>query len=211
MISKQLVVAVCSACTGILFGCSKEPLNNLNQEESRIYTTNSDTTTNFGNYKTYSISDSVAVLDNGKSSKELKPVDQAYVDAVNKYMQQRGYVLVSKQDNPDLGIDVNRIYNTSTGYFSYSDYWDYYDGYWDPYYWGYGGYGYYIPTTFGIYQVTEGAISIDILDLKNAPSKNKIDIIWNGLARGEGIFDEANADGIVKALFDQSTYLQTNN
>ena len=210
MISKQSVVAVCSFCTAILFGCTKEPLNNLNQEESRIYTTNSDTTTNFGNYKTYSISDSVAVLDNGQSYKELKPVDQAYIDAVNKYMQQRGYVLVSKESNPDLGIDVNRIYNTATGYFSYDDYWDYHGGYWDPYYWGYGGYGYYIPTSYGIYQITEGAMSIDMLDLKNAPTKNKIDIIWNGLARGEGIFNESNADGIVKALFDQSTYLSTN-
>jgi hypothetical protein len=53
-------------------------------------------------------------------------------------------------------------------------------------------------------------MSIDMLDLKNAPTKNKIDIIWNGLARGEGIFNASNADGIVKALFDQSTYLQTN-
>jgi len=210
MISKQLMVAVCSFCTAILFGCTKEPLNSLTQEESRIYTTNSDTTTNFGNYKTYSISDSVVVLDNGQSYKDLKPVDQAYIDAVNKYMQQRGYVLVSKENNPDIGIDVNRIYNTTTGYYSYDDYWDYYGGYWDPYYWGYGGYGYYIPTSYGIYQITEGAMSIDMLDLKNAPTKNKIDIIWNGLARGEGIFNASNADGIVKALFDQSTYLQTN-
>src|SRR5215467_3321641 len=125
MISKQLVIAVCTASSAILFGCTKEPLNNLTQEESRIYTTNSDTTTNFGSYKTYSISDSVAVLDNGQSYKDLKPVDQAYIDAVNKYMQQRGYVLVSKENNPDIGINVNRIYNTATGYYSYTDYWDY--------------------------------------------------------------------------------------
>jgi hypothetical protein len=72
------------------------------------------------------------VLDNGQSYKDLKPVDQAYIDAVNKYMQQRGYVLVSKENNPDIGIDVNRIYNTTTGYYSYDDYWDYYGGYWDP-------------------------------------------------------------------------------
>jgi hypothetical protein len=57
-----------------------------------------------------------------------------------------------------------------------------------------------IPTTYGIYQITQGAVSVDILDLKNAPSKNKIDIIWNGLARGKGIFNESNADGIVKSL-----------
>ncbi len=101
----------------MLFGCTKEPLNNLTQEESRIYVTNSDTTVNFSSFKTYSISDSVVVLDNGQAYRDLTPLDQAYIDAVNKYMQQRGYVKVGKSSNPNLGIDVNRIYSTSTGYF----------------------------------------------------------------------------------------------
>ena len=77
----------------MFFGCTKEPLNNLTQEESRIYVTNSDSTINFGSYKTYSISDSVAVLIMADSYKELHGLDQAYIDAVNKYMQQRGYAL----------------------------------------------------------------------------------------------------------------------
>ena len=209
MKTKQLF-AVLPVFTTIFFGCTKDALNNLTQEESRIYVTNKDSTADFNSLKTYSISDSVNVLDNGFSYKDLTSLDQAYIDAVNKYMQQKGYVLVSKTSNPDIGINVNRIYNTSTGYYGYSDYWDYYDGYWDPYYWGYSGYGYYVPAGYGLYQVTEGAMSIDMLDLKNAPAKGKIDIIWNGLIRGEGIFNSSNADDIVKALFDQSTYLQTN-
>jgi len=210
MINKQLTGAAFIACAISFFSCTKEPLKHLNEEESRIYVTNSDSTVSFSNFKTYSISDSAVVLDNGGAYKDLTPVDQAYIDAVNKYMQQRGYTRVSKENDPDIGIDVNRIYNTSTGYYSYTDYWDYYGGYWDPYYWGYGGYGYYVPTTYGIYQLTEGAMSVDLLDLKNAASKGKIDIIWNGLIRGEGIFSSSNADANVKALFDQSTYLQTN-
>src|ERR1044072_3335553 len=153
MRNKQVWVAVAIMCTAAIFGCTKEPLNNLTEEESRIYVTNSDSTINFAGFKTYSISDSAVVLDNGSSYKDLTPLDQAYIDAVNKYMQQRGYKLVNKNSDPDIGIDVNRIYNTATGYFSYTDYWDYYGGYWDPYYWGYGGYGYYIPTSFGIYQI----------------------------------------------------------
>jgi hypothetical protein len=209
---KQLLVAAFAVSSATFFGCTKEPLNNINQEETRIYVTNHDSTVSFSTYKTYSIADSVVVLDNGRSYKDLKPVDQAYIDAVNKYMQQAGYVLVNKQNNPDIGIDVNRIYSTTTGYFSYDDYWDYYGGYWDPYYWGYGGYGYYIPVSYGVYQVTEGAMSIDMLDLKNADAKGKIDVMWNGLIRGEGIFNAANADAGVKALFDQSSsYLEQTN
>jgi len=210
MKSTHLIVAAVALCTATFFGCTKEPLNNLNQEESRIYVTNKDSTVSFADYKTYSISDSIVVLDNGSSYRDLSPSDQAYIDAVNKYMQERGYTLVSKESNPDIGVDVNRIYNTSTGYYGYSDYWDYYSGYWDPYYWGYGGYDYYIPSSYGIYQISEGAMSIDMLDLKNAGSKNSIDVIWNGLIRGEGIFNATNADSGVKALFDQSTYLQSN-
>lgn len=211
MYNKNLMSALILAGAATLFGCTKEPLNNLSQEESRIYVTNADTTINFGSFKTYSISDSVVVLDNGQAYKDLQPSDQAYIDAVNKYMQQRGYVKVAKDAKPDIGVDVNRIYNTATGYYSYNDYWDYYGGYWDPYYWGYGGYGYYVPTFYGVYQITEGAMSVDMLDLKNASSKGKIEVIWNGLIRGEGIFSASTAESSVKALFDQSTYLQTNN
>ena len=210
MKTKHVLIAIFPVFTTLFFGCTKDPLNNLNEEESRIYITNNDSTVNFANFKTYSISDSADVLDNGQSYKDLTPLDQAYIDAVNKYMQQRGYVLVSKNSNPDIGINVNRIYSTSSGYYSYADYWDYYDGYWDPYYWGYDGYGYYIPSTYGVYQITEGAMSVDMLDLKDAASKGKIDVMWNGLVRGEGIFSTSNADPIVKALFDQSTYLQNN-
>ena len=37
--------------------CSKDPLKNLSEEESRIYITNRDSTADFALYKTYSIAD----------------------------------------------------------------------------------------------------------------------------------------------------------
>ncbi len=86
--------------------CTKDPVTNLSNEESRIYITDHDSSVNFSNYNTYSISDSVAVIDNGSSSRELNAIDQAYIDAVKKYMSQAGYTLVSKKENPDLGVDV---------------------------------------------------------------------------------------------------------
>lgn len=210
MQNNKKTVAVLLLITAALFGCTKEPLKNLTEEESRIYITNADTTVNFTAFKTYSISDSVVVLDNGQSYRDLAPSDQAYINAVNKYMQLKGYTNVSKQNNPDLAIGINRIYNTSTGYYGYSDYWNYYNSYWDPYYWGYGGYGYYVPSFYGVYQITEGAMSVDMLDLKNAAQKGKIDIIWNGLIRGQGIFSASNAEPAIKSLFDQSNYLYSN-
>lgn len=206
------IILLLSALAGlsILFtGCAKQPVDNLSEADSRIYITDHDSSINFANYKTFSISDSVAVIKNGRSAKQLNSVDSAYISAVTKYMGMAGYELVSNKQNPDLGVDVNNIISTSTGVISYGDYWDYYGGYWDPYYWGYPGYGYYIPYAYSVYQVSEGAVSIDLLDLKNATANKKINVIWTGLIRGSGIFNVSVADSPVEALFDQSPYLKS--
>lgn len=192
----------------LLNSCAKDPVANLTDEESRIYITDHDSTTNFSNFKTYSISDSVAVIQDGKTEMELSDVDAAYIAAVKKYMNQVGFTLVSKTENPDLGVDVSHIIQTSTGVISYGDYWGNYGGYWDPYYWGYPGYGYYIPYAYSVYQIRQGALAVDILDLKNAAANKNINIIWTGLIRGSGILNASVADSQVKALFDQSAYLK---
>src|SRR6266498_4923919 len=207
----QLLLTGLLGISAIITSCTKDPLDHLNPAESRIYVTSFDSSANFSSYKTYSIADSVGVIDNGHATKEITASDQAYIDAVNKYMQQRGYVQVNKNASPDIGINVNRIYHTSTGLVDYTDYWDYYGGYWDPGYWGYSGYDYFVPYAYGVYQVTEGLMSIDMFDLKNATAHgNKIDLIWNGLVRGEGVFNAENADSSVQALFNQSQYLKAN-
>lgn len=208
---RVLLWSLMLAGTSLIYtGCSKEPLNNLTTDESRIFITEYDSSLNFSNYKTYSIADSVAVIQNGQAAVQLDNSDAAYIAAVKKYMSAAGFMLVPKSQNPDLGVNVNHIINTATGVISYSDYWDNYGGYWDPYYWGYPDYGYYMPYSYGVYQVNEGAISVDVLDLKNAAANNKIDVAWTGLIRGPGIFEANVADAQVKALFDQSPYLKTN-
>ena len=192
----------------VFTGCSKDPIANLTDEESRIYITDFDSTRSFATYATFSISDSVAVLNEGRPSKQLNAVDQAFIDAVRTQMQAKGFQLVNKSANPDLGVNITRIYNTSTGVLSYDNYYDYYGGSWDPFYWGYGGYGYYSPYSYATYTIREGALSIDMLDLKNAASANRINVIWTGLIRGSGIFNQGTAQQQVNMLFDQSPYLK---
>lgn len=199
------------SCLLLMAGCTKDPLQNLTPEESRIYTTSYDSSANFASYKTFSIADSVAVIDNGSVVKDQSVADEAYINLMTTMMEQRGYELVDKSDSPDIAISINRVYNTTTGYFDYSDYWGYYGGYWDPYYWGYGGYPYYVPYVFGVYKFTEGLYSVDMFDLKNATQNGKINLIWNGLVRGEGIFDASTASEAISALFAQSPYLQSGN
>ncbi len=206
------IISLLAALIGIsavYTGCAKEPLDNINSNESRIYITDHDSSVNFSGFKTYSISDSVAVIQNGQSAMQLNGTDSAYIAAVKKYMSQAGYVQVAKTQTPDLGVNVNHIISTASGVITYGNYWGDYGGYWDPYYWGYPGYGYYVPYAYSVYQIREGAISVDILDLKDAASNKKINVIWTGLIRGSGIFNASIADSQIQALFQQSPYLKT--
>lgn len=208
MKSKNVLWVGILALAAMFTGCTKDPLGNLTAEESRIYITNHDSTVNFSGYKTFSISDSVAVINDGRASKEITATDQAFINAVKAEMQAKGFKLVSKSAKPDLGINVSRIYNTSTGIVSYSNYYDAYGGFYDPYYWGYGGYGYYSPYSYATYSIREGALSVDMLDLKDAAATNRIKVIWTGLIRGSGIFNSSTAASQVAMLFTQSPYLK---
>ena len=194
----------------VITSCTKDPFNEMTEEESRIYITNSDTTANFSSYKTYSIVDSVSLIDNGSfAGKEAGSWDLQVITAVQAAMNAKGYVKVDRTKTPDLGINVSRLYNTTTNLVDLSGYYNDYGGYYDPYYWGYGGYGYNFPPAYGVYESTEAALSIDILDLKNASGANTIKGVWNGLVRGSGVFRSTNVNSQVQALFDQSPYLST--
>lgn len=202
------------ALTAAFSSCRKDPLNNLTADESRIYITNHDSTVSFSGFKTYSLVDSVSVISNNKlEAKAVTNYDVQLLNAIKTSMQERGYTLVNKNSQPDLGINVSRITNTYTGVMSYPDYWDYYGSFYDPYYWGYSGYGYYQPYySYGVYQIAEGGLSVEMLDLKDASANgNKIKPVWTALARGTGVFNTANATSQVQAFFTQSTYLKTNN
>ena len=193
-----------------LSSCTKDPLKDMTEDESRIYITNHDSTANFTSYKTYSLVDSVSLIDNGRfAGREATSLDVQFTTAIASAMNARGFTRVDRTQNPDLGITVSRVYNTSTNVVNLGDYYGGYGSYYDPYYWGYGGYGYYFPDAYGVYQSTEALLSTDILDLKNAPSTGKIRGIWNGTIRGEGIFNTNNVQSGVQALFDQSPYLKT--
>ncbi len=192
-------------------GCRKDALKNLDDDETRVYITKHDSSVNFSGYQTFRIADSVSVIKDGQLvGHEYTNYDQALLDAIEQVMIQRGFQLETNQSKaPDLGIQVSRITTNYTGIVSYPDYWGGYGSYWDPFYWGYGGYGYSFPYAFGTYTFREGALSVDMLDLQNPDTAtNKISSVWTGLGRGTGIFNVANINEIVQALFNQSAYIK---
>ncbi len=201
------------AATGLaLFsGCTKDPLNNLTEEESRIYITNRDSNVNFSNYKTYSIPDSVYVIDNNRfEGGQATAWDVQALAAVRLALESKGYVRVARSQSPDLGINVSRLYNTTANLVDLQGYWGGYGDFYDPYYWGYGGYNYGYPSAYAYVESTEAMVSVDILDLKSAPASNNINVIWNGVIRGSGIFTTPAINTGIQALFDQSGYIKTN-
>ncbi len=194
----------------ILISCTKEPLNNLSQAESRIYVTNYDTAARFNAYQTFRLADSIAVIVNNQlQSRQRGEGDALFIDAMASALQARGYTRVNSGQQADLGVTVSAITNTSSHIISYRDYGGYYGGYWDPYYWGYPGYSYYVPTYYGVYESSETALAVDIVDIKNAAANNnQLRVVWSGLIRGSGIFSGQNINSSVAALFEQSPYLK---
>ncbi len=214
---QKLLVFGLAAATAVMFAaCQKDPMKNLTASESRIYITNRDSTVSFSEFKTFSVADSVGVIeDNQGIGKSNDDFDINVIAKVREHLESRGFTEVSRDDSPDLGITVTRIYSNYTGIVSYPGYWGGYGGFYDPYYWGYGGYSYYDPIYYGpnyysTYQVTQGALAIDMLNLKDAKDDNTIRPVWSALSRGSQVFNPATAEIQVNAFFEQSPYLVTN-
>jgi hypothetical protein len=214
---QKLLVFGLAAATAVMFAaCQKDPMKNLTTSESRIYITNRDSTVSFSEFKTFSVADSVGVIeDNQGIGKSNDDFDINVIAKVREHLESRGFTEVSRDDSPDLGITDTRIYSNYTGIVSYPGYWGGYGGFYDPYYWGYGGYSYYDPIYYGpnyysTYQVTQGALAIDMLNLKDAKDDNTIRPVWSALSRGSQVFNPATAEIQVNAFFEQSPYLVTN-
>ena len=195
----------------IQYGCLKEP--DYEQLSSNlVVATIADSVADFSSYRTYFISDSVAVVNGTAVDTILKDENtQKMVDAVKQNMNARGYVFAPKADSPELGITLGIAKNTYVGVV-YSGWWDSYYGWWDPWYWGWY-YPYYYPyATY--YSVTTGSVISTMIDLKNAKANQTLRVIWTGFAAG-AIGDNlaANVDRGVDAInqaFMQSPQITRN-
>jgi len=194
-----------------LNGCLKDP--DYDQlSSSFVVATNTDTGANFSTYRTYYISDSVAVINSNTTDTILKDANtQKLVDAVKQNMNARGFVFASKATRPDMGLMLGIAKNTYVGVI-YSGWWDYYYGWWDPWYWGWY-YPYYYPwATY--YSVTTGTVVVTMADLRNAEANQHLRIVWTGFAGGAvGDNLSANVDRGVEAInqaFTQSPLVRAN-
>jgi hypothetical protein len=194
----------------LVAGCNRDPLRDLSPEDSQVFITNHDASANFGNYKTFSIRDSVAVLGNqGQVQYSTTSRELDFVARVISNLEQRGYVRVERSQNPDIGVNVARVSNSYTGVTAnpfYDPFWGGWGG------WGWGG-GLYYPQTYSYYQVRENYWYSEIIDLKNPRAgqngQQQLPVVWTAEIRGNGIFDQTSISRVVDAVFAQSEYLRT--
>jgi len=192
------------------FSCSKSP--DLAQLSANfIVATNIDKEATFTSYKTYYVSDTIALIKgsatdtiwNDAKSKQL-------VDAVKKNMAALGYTFVNKGAKPDIGINMLAVKVINVGVVYPGWGWGY-AGWWDPWYWGWY-YPYYYPWSV-YYTVTTGSVSIDMVDLKSATPKQQLRVVWSALlggALGYSGDDIQNAVGVIDQAYLQSPGLKTN-
>ena len=192
--------------------CTKYPPSTGRLTEDLVIYTQYDKTISFNNYKTFSIVPAVSYI-NGKDSSTITTPDAiALLDKIVADMENRGFSKVTNLQHPDLGINVTAIKATTTTVYYPGWYWGY-PGYYPPDWWGYPGYGYsypYYPTYISSY--SSGSVIIDLVDLKNKTSDNKIMIRWNAFIRGL-LTNTHTQDDVLKSVdqaFNQTPALKTN-
>jgi hypothetical protein len=194
----------------VIASCSKYPSYTVNTSDLDMVWTNYSESADFMQYKTYFVPDTI-LIDSNATPEEKEYMQEYYefiLAAVNSNMQERNYVRVDSSDNPDMGIGISIISRKNYVY-SYN-WWYYY-----PPYWGWPGYGYYYPWYSYLGSYEEGALIIDLSDLKNINHDNRqIDALWGALIGGvltnnSGLLDQRLQNYIDQA-FEQSPYLLTN-
>ncbi|GAB4033843.1 DUF4136 domain-containing protein [Spirosoma gilvum] len=194
---------------GSLSACRDNAIDDLSAADSPVYITNYDNSVNFGQYKTFSLPDSVIVETNNGYMPAQNSVSTQFVNNIANALTARGFQRVAKGDSADLGVAIIRVNKQYTGVAT--DPYGYYSSYWGYGYGGFGGYSPYYPSYY-TYQVSDQYWEIQIVDLKNSTTNSsgqqQVNVIYDATIRGTDVTDTQSVDAATTAIFNQSTYLQ---
>lgn len=196
----------------LLIACRDNAIRDLSPADSPVYITNYDRSVNFGQYKTFSLPDSVIIQSNDSYAAVKNSISDQFVSNVAAGLTAKGFQRVARGQAADMGVAIVFVNNQYTGVASNS--YSYYSNYWG--YGGLGGLGGYNPyyPSYYTYQVTDQYWEIQMVDLKNSPatgagtSQQQVNVIYDATIRGTDITDTQAVDTAVTAIFNQSSYLQ---
>jgi hypothetical protein len=202
----------------MLWGCSPKNTE-ATIDELDLTITNKKEGTDFSQYKTYAITDSVQIIteDPNKDSSARQEVDIIILNEIDAQMDKYGYEKIALKDTavrtPDIVLDVARLVldNSGTayvpGYCGGGGYWG-----WG---WGYPSYGWCYPGYAVDYNYSTGTVIVNYADLKLLDVEEQvITVLWtmtsNGYIQGDGKnVDESRVQTNIARGFEQSPYLQT--
>lgn len=161
-------------------GCHPEP-EAVKLIDQLAVATNYDPEADFTSYVTYALpTDTIGFISNtsndtivvASKSEFPRPV----LAAIRKNLDARGFTRVSRNQDPDLGVNVLVVNDFNV--FQQVVYPSY--GYPGNYYSGYYGYSswYYYPY-INTYAYNTGVLIIEIVDLKNKTPDNKVRVVWD--------------------------------
>lgn len=203
--------------------CQKDP--NLDDLDNKyIVQTEYKDGTNFSNYSTYFINDTVYVIGGSKDQKVEKwdyatnAKAKGLIDQVTANMNARGYTAQTDTAGVDLNIQLTYIQDTQYFLAGYNYWWDYWNT-WGGWYWGYYPYypSYYYPVGYA-YKV--GTFITDVVDNKAAPIMVKgadnqnhpsKPVVWNLTASGQmgsTAYNQAVIEWSINQGFEQSPYFK---
>ena len=196
----------------------------LSSSDHDVIVTQYAKSTDFSQYKTFAIIDSVFHLTGDSLDSEYlsRKYDNLIINTITDNMKALGYDQVLNPESPDSvdvvlyvaaqGSKVDQYYYGGWwGYYPGYPYWGWGGGYSSSYYWGYPGYPGYVGTT--TYYV--GTIFINYVNTDSF-GEETVDVEWhailNGLLNSDSytVTENRLADRINKA-FEQSPYLQVSN
>jgi len=205
----------------LFWACSPRDIDSTIEDLDLTITTQKEGTV-FTNYQTYAIPDSVYIItgdeNNLDSFARNQTIDVTILNEIDTQMEQLGYVKVDTSENPDVGIFVARLINTTEGTAYVPGYcgggWGW--GYGGGGYWGYPGYGYCSPGAAYEYNYSTGTVMVSMVDLNTVDVENEVlSVLWTMVSNGyiEDNTKTANKSRIQTNIargFEQSPYLQTN-
>ncbi len=205
-------ILIFSAAVLMLAACHKEPFRD-SDNEYLVYTSPGEST-DFAQYKTFSIADSLLVI--GQADKPVYSKTEAAQALISTYktnMEKYGYVYTSDIAAADLGIQLTYIIKTErfVQYYEHPYWWLDYPGYWSAGYWG-NWHGYYYPRPV-TYTYTTNALLADFVNLTTElTEETPLEIVWTsyigGPAGSSYQGDVKRMQDAIDQAFVQSPYLK---
>jgi hypothetical protein len=198
---KKIIFPIMAIAMLVFSSCTKYPNESDRLLEDLVVYTQYDVNTNFSDYQTFAIVDSLGYQDANDSGRVLTPNAKAILDRIVVNMENRGFQKVAHDaiPRPDFAIDVDYIKSTEVDVYYPGYYWG---GYYDPFYWGYGGYYYGYPYYPTVTSYSTGSVFIDLFDLKYPSSDNKLYSRWNVFIRG--LYTDAHTATEIDKSIDQA-------